>query len=44
MIGLTTTFLHADRETGVGYYVIHKPLHTSTTYGYTDTHGLIDVS
>ena len=34
---------HADREAGVEHYAIHKPLHTSTTYGYTDTRELIDV-
>lgn len=43
MTGLTTALLHADREAGVEHYAIHKPLHTSTTYGYTDTRELIDV-
>ena len=41
--GLTTALLHADREAGNEHYAVHKPLHTSTTYGYTDTRELIDV-
>lgn len=43
MTGLTTALLHADREAGVEHYAVHKPLHTSTTYGYADTRELIDV-
>ncbi|CAH0447299.1 L-methionine gamma-lyase [Ralstonia syzygii subsp. syzygii] len=43
MTGLTTALLHADREAGIEHYAVHKPLHTSTTYGYADTRDLIDV-
>ncbi|NQY51850.1 MAG: cystathionine gamma-synthase family protein [Piscirickettsiaceae bacterium] len=43
MPGLTTKIIHADRKTDIEHGAIHKPIHTSVAYGYSDYQKLIDV-
>ena len=39
----TTALLHADRQFGVEHGGIHKPIHTSTQYGFDRVEDLIGV-
>ncbi len=41
--GFTTTLLHSDRLQKPEHGALHKPIHTSVTYGYEDVQGLVDV-
>ncbi len=41
--GFTTTILHADRLTKPEHGALHKPIHTSVTYGFDDVQDLVDV-
>jgi O-acetylhomoserine (thiol)-lyase len=41
--GFTTTILHADRLTKPEHGALHKPIHTSVTYGYDDVQDLVDI-
>jgi O-acetylhomoserine (thiol)-lyase len=41
--GFTTTILHSDRLQKPEHGALHKPIHTSVTYGYDDVQGLVDV-
>src|ERR1700731_717479 len=41
--GFTTTILHADRLTKPEHGALHKPIHTSVTYGYDDVRDLVDI-
>ena len=43
MNGFTTTILHADRLSGAEHGALHKPIHTSVTYGYDDVQDLVDI-
>lgn len=43
MAGFTTTILHNDRENDIEHGSVHKPIHTSVTYGYDDAQELLDV-
>lgn len=41
--GFTTTILHADRFGKPEHGALHKPIHTSVTYGYEDVQDLVDI-
>ena len=41
--GFTTTILHNDRQKGIEHGSLHKPVHTSVAFGYTDAHQLAAV-
>jgi len=41
--GFTTTLLHSDRLGKPEHGALHKPIHTSVTYGYDDVQDLVDV-
>ena len=41
--GFTTTLLHSDRLQKPEHGALHKPIHTSVTYGYDDVQDLVDV-
>src|SRR5258708_38890942 len=41
--GFTTTILHSDRLTKPEHGALHKPIHTSVTYGFDDVQDLVDV-
>ncbi len=41
--GFTTTILHADRFDKPEHGALHKPIHTSVTYGYDDVQDLVDI-
>lgn len=41
--GFTTTVLHNDRQKAIEHGSLHKPLHTSVTYGYEDARQLASV-
>ena len=41
--GFTTTILHSDRQKGIEHGSLHKPIHTSVAFGYTDARQLASV-
>jgi O-acetylhomoserine (thiol)-lyase len=41
--GFTTTILHSDRLGRPEHGALHKPIHTSVTYGYDDVQDLVDI-
>ncbi len=41
--GFTTGFLHADRQKPIEHGSLHKPVHTSVTFGYADARELAAV-
>ncbi|MDB5796058.1 MAG: cystathionine gamma-synthase family protein [Noviherbaspirillum sp.] len=41
--GFTTTILHSDRQKPVEHGSLHKPIHTSVTFGYQDSRELAAV-
>jgi O-acetylhomoserine (thiol)-lyase len=41
--GFTTTLLHADRLSKPEHGALHKPIHTSVTFGYDDVQDLVDI-
>ncbi|MBZ2208536.1 cystathionine gamma-synthase family protein [Massilia soli] len=41
--GFTTTILHNDRRKGIEHGSLHKPVHTSVTFGYDDARQLAAV-
>ena len=41
--GFTTTILHGDRKLSVEHGAVHKPIHTSTQYAYSDARELAAV-
>lgn len=41
--GFTTTILHSDRQKEIEHGSLHKPIHTSVTYGYRDARELAAV-
>jgi O-acetylhomoserine (thiol)-lyase len=41
--GFTTTILHSDRQKPIEHGSVHKPVHTSVTFGYQDAHELAAV-
>src|SRR6195952_890361 len=41
--GFTTTNLHSDRLGQPEHGALHKPIHTSVTYGYDDVQDLVDI-
>jgi O-acetylhomoserine (thiol)-lyase len=41
--GYTTTILHSDRQKPIEHGSLHKPIHTSVTYGYKDARELAEV-
>ncbi len=41
--GFTTTILHSDRQKPIEHGSLHKPVHTSVTYGYGDARDLAAV-
>jgi O-acetylhomoserine (thiol)-lyase len=41
--GFTTTILHNDRKKPIEHYSLHKPVHTSVAFGYTDARQLASV-
>jgi len=41
--GFTTTILHSDRRKGIEHGSVHKPVHTSVTFGYQDARELAAV-
>ncbi|HZG20255.1 MAG TPA: cystathionine gamma-synthase family protein [Herbaspirillum sp.] len=41
--GFTTTILHSDRQKGIEHGSLHKPIHTSVTFGYKDARQLAEV-
>jgi O-acetylhomoserine (thiol)-lyase len=41
--GFTTTVVHGDRQKAIEHGSLHKPVHTSVTYGYTDARQLAEV-
>eukprot|EP01037_Dinobryon_pediforme_P018601 gene18601-18890_t len=41
--GFTTTILHSDRLSKPEHGALHKPVHTSVTYGYDDVQDLVDI-
>lgn len=43
MSGFTTTILHNDRQSAIEHGSVHKPVHTSVTFGYTDAQELVDI-
>lgn len=43
MPGFTTTILHNDRQSLIEHGSVHKPIHSSVTYGYADAEDLVHV-
>jgi O-acetylhomoserine (thiol)-lyase len=41
--GFTTTILHGDRQKPIEHGSLHKPVHTSVTFGYRDARQLAEV-
>jgi O-acetylhomoserine (thiol)-lyase len=41
--GFTTTILHSDRQKPIEHGSVHKPIHTSVTFGYEDARELAAV-
>ena len=41
--GFTTTILHNDRQKPIEHGSLHKPVHTSVAFGYTDARQLASV-
>ena len=41
--GFTTTILHNDRRKGIEHGSLHKPVHTSVAFGYSDARQLASV-
>lgn len=41
--GFTTTILHSDRQRLIEHGSVHKPIHTSVTFGYADARDLAAV-
>ncbi len=41
--GFTTTTLHSDRQKAIEHGSLHKPIHTSVTFGYKDARELATV-
>ncbi len=41
--GFTTTILHSDRQKSIEHGSLHKPIHTSVTFGYRDARELAAV-
>lgn len=41
--GFTTTILHSDRQKPIEHGSLHKPVHTSVTFGYADARQLASV-
>jgi O-acetylhomoserine (thiol)-lyase len=41
--GFTTTILHSDRLGKPEHGALHKPVHTSVTFGYDDVQDLVDI-
>ena len=41
--GFTTTILHNDRQKAIEHGSLHKPIHTSVTFGYNDARQLASV-
>jgi O-acetylhomoserine (thiol)-lyase len=41
--GFTTTILHSDRQKEIEHGSLHKPIHTSVTFGYRDARQLAEV-
>ncbi|HEY6774767.1 MAG TPA: cystathionine gamma-synthase family protein [Oxalicibacterium sp.] len=41
--GFTTTILHSDRQKTIEHGSLHKPIHTSVTFGYDDARELATV-
>jgi O-acetylhomoserine (thiol)-lyase len=41
--GFTTTILHSDRQKDIEHGSVHKPIHTSVMYGYSDARDLAAV-
>lgn len=41
--GFTTTILHSDRQKPIEHGSLHKPIHTSVTFGYQDSRELAAV-
>lgn len=41
--GFTTTILHSDRQKDIEHGSLHKPVHTSVTFGYKDARQLAEV-
>lgn len=41
--GFTTTILHSDRQKQIEHGSVHKPIHTSVTFGYQDARELAAV-
>jgi len=41
--GFTTTILHSDRQKPIEHGSLHKPIHTSVTFGYRDARELASV-
>ena len=41
--GFTTTIVHSDRRTAVGHGAIHKPMHPSSEYAFSDSRELAAV-
>jgi O-acetylhomoserine (thiol)-lyase len=41
--GFTTTILHSDRQKSIEHGSLHKPVHTSVAYGYSDARELAAV-
>ena len=41
--GFTTTILHGDRRKGIEHGSLHKPVHTSVAFGYSDARQLASV-
>ena len=42
-LGFTTTILHGDRKLSVEHGAVHKPIHTSTQYAFSDSRELAAV-
>lgn len=41
--GITTTLLHADRQSQIEHGAVHKPMHTAVAYRYGDVNDLVAV-
>ncbi|HKA39623.1 MAG TPA: cystathionine gamma-synthase family protein [Burkholderiales bacterium] len=41
--GFTTTILHSDLDQPIEHYAVHKPMHPSVAYGYSDARELAKV-
>ncbi|MET3131664.1 O-acetylhomoserine (thiol)-lyase [Oxalobacteraceae bacterium GrIS 1.11] len=41
--GFTTTILHGDRQKAIEYGSLHRPIHTSVAFGYSDARQLASV-